>query len=1022
MNCPICGVENPNEASFCMSCGAILVSPAKPGFSSPPQIASSSGFVGRRQELDDLKAALEDAKSGHGQLALLAGEPGIGKTRIAQELAIHAESRGTQVMWGACYEGEGAPPYWPWVQIIRAHLQRAAACQLQTDMGAGAADIGEIVAEVRGKLPDLNSPPPLEPEQARFRLFDSVSVFLKNVAQAQPLLLILDDLHRADSPSLLLLQFLAHRLEDSQLMVLGTYRDVELSRQHPLSETLAQLSRESVFHRHVLRGLNQEDIGHFIRRIANVEPNSRLVENLYSHTEGNPFFVIEVVRLLSDRGELTSTEFGGAFDISIPEGVREVIGQRLNRLSESCNRTLTTASVIGRQFDFRVLSRLSEEISEDQLLRAIDEALGSHMIEELPGEHECYQFSHALIQQTLSEELSTSRKVRMHARIGEALEQLYAANIEAHASELAYHFAEAELVLGTEKLVHYSLLAGERALASHAYEDAIAHFERGLVARSIALSGTEAATDKEAADLLFGLARAQSGTVELHQIGEAFAALNRAFEHYAEAGNVAQAVAAAEFIIGVPSRRIPENGQLIARALTLVPADSHESGRLLSRYGGFLGLAEGDYEGAQQALGKAIAIARREGDMPLEVRTLAYAADVSGQHLRWHESIDNGLRAIELADDDADPYSEILSRYWTAVSLLHMGALDAALPHALALQDMAERRNVNRQLVYLSLVPIITLSCLKGDWRTGREYSDRGLEVSALNPQLLALRVLLEHETGESAQGEVYLERLLKAVMRLYRRSVISAGRPSMAIATIARITGSHDRLEIAESAAEAILSEQPLRPISALYAKAGLALLAVQKGDQSAAEKYYPYLQGHRGTMIWTVSSGDRLLGLLAQTAGNIDQSMAHFDDALTFCRKAGYRPELAWTCCDYADTLLQRRKPGDTEKARSLLDESLDISSELGMRPLMERVVTLQGGITAQPAKGPTYPDGLTQREVEVLRLIASGKTNRQIGEELFISLNTVGHHVSNILAKTGSANRVEVSTYAAQHALTS
>ena len=994
---------------------------SQPHINPAPGVSPSRGnFVGRQQELAELKAALEDALSGHGRLVMLAGEPGIGKTRTAQELANHAQVRGARVLWGRCHEERGAPPYWPWLQAIGIYVQEQDPERLRQEMGEGAPDIGELFAEVRSKLPDLAKPATLEPEQARFRLFDSICTFLKNAARSQPLMLVLDDLHWADQPSLLFLQFLAREMGEGSLLVVGTYRDVELSRQHPLSETLAQLTREPVFQRHLLRGLTQIETHQFIASASNIQPSQSLVDTVYSQTEGNPFFMGEVIRLLSDQGDLEAEDFGSRQGVRIPEGVREVIGQRLNRLSESCNQMLTVASIVGREFEFRLLVNLMTGVSEEDLLSGIEEAAGAHLIEEISATGERYQFSHALVQETLAEEVAAARRVRLHARIGEAMEELYAAEIEAHAGELAHHFAEAEPVFGTDKLVRYSLMAGERALATYAYEDALTHYERGLIARHISLSGAEAATDEEAANLLFGLARAQSGTVELHQIGEAFAALNRAFKYYAEAGNVAQAVAAAEFIIGVPTGRIPESGQLIARALTLVPADSHESGRLLSRYGGFLGLAEGDYEGAQQALGRAMAIARREGDMTLEVQTLAYAADVSGQHLHWQESIDNGLRAIELAADDEHPYSEVLSRYWTVVSLLHMGALDVALPHALALRDVAERRNVNRQLVYLSLVPIVTLSCLKGDWRTGREYSDRGLEVSALNPQLLALRVLLEHETGESAQGEVYLERLLKTVMRLYRRSGISAGRPSMAIATIARITGFPDRLEIAESAAEAILSDQPLRPISALYAKTGLALLAVQRGDQSAAEKHYAYFLGHRGTMIWTVSSVDRLLGLLSQTMGNLDQAEPHFEDALAFCRKAGYRPELAWTCCDYADTLLERNGRDDHTRAVALLDESLTIASELGMRPLMERVVALHERSESQPAKAPTYPDGLTQREVEVLRLIAVGKTDREIADELVISSRTVNNHVRSILNKTAVANRTEAATYAALHGL--
>ncbi len=242
-----------------------------------------------------------------------------------------------------------------------------------------------------------------------------------------------------------------------------------------------------------------------------------------------------------------------------------------------------------------------------------------------------------------------TRRVRLHARIAEALERLYGDNAEAHAAELARHFSEAQTELGADKLARYSLMAGERALATYAYEDALAHFESGLVARDITLSGTEAASDEEAAALLFGLARAQSATLGGAQLAEAFATLSRSFEYYAEAGNVAQAVATAEFPIAAPASRIPGVAQLMTRALTLVPADSHEAGRLLSRYGAILGASVCDYEGAQKALGQAIEIARREGDVPLEVQTLTYAAEVSGQRLRPEESVDSGLRAIELA-------------------------------------------------------------------------------------------------------------------------------------------------------------------------------------------------------------------------------------------------------------------------------------------------------------------------------------------------------------------------------------
>ena len=218
-----------------------------------------SVFVGRQREMAELTAALDDALSGRGRLVMLMGEPGIGKTRTAQELASHAQQRGAQVLWGRCAEEQGAPPYWPWVQAIRAYVQRTDPETLRSEMGLGASDIAQIVPDIRGKLPELEAPPELEPEQARFRLFDSVCSFLKNATHSQTLVLLLDDLHWADNPSLLLLQFLAREMGGSPLLVVGCYRDVELSRQHPLSDTLAQLSREPVFQREPLRGFSEEE-------------------------------------------------------------------------------------------------------------------------------------------------------------------------------------------------------------------------------------------------------------------------------------------------------------------------------------------------------------------------------------------------------------------------------------------------------------------------------------------------------------------------------------------------------------------------------------------------------------------------------------------------------------------------------------------------------------------------------------------------------------------------------------------
>ena len=968
---------------------------------------TGGAFVGRQREMGKLKGALEDALSGQGQLLMLVGEPGIGKTRTAQELAAHAETLDAQVLWGWCYEEEGAPPFWPWLQPIRSYVQQRDPEQLKVEMGPGAADIAEVVSEVRGKLPSLEPPPALQPEQARFRLFDSITTFLKNAAQSQPLMLVLDDLHWADKPSLLLLQFLARQLTESHLLVVGCYRDLELSRQHPLSEALAQLSRLPVLQRELLLGISQEDTGQFIEMTAGIQPSPQLVETIYAHTEGNPFFLKEMTRLLSERGELRAAGIGGPEGIRMPQGVREVIGQRLNRLSESCHETLTTASVIGREFDFRLLRTLSDEATDEQLLGVIDEALAARLVEELPGGRERYRFSHSLIQQTLAEELSSSRKVRWHARIGEALEELYGVDGEAHAAELVYHFAKAESVLGTEKLVRYSLLAGEGALAAYAYEEALAHFQQGLVARE------GRPVDAETADLLFGLGRAQAATLQWHQMHEAYISLNRAFDCYIELGTIPSALAVAAYPIPVVPGRTGAT-RLFDRALNLIPLESHQAGSLLACYGIALGLEEVDYARATEALQRAVTIAQREQDSTLELWALTYGAVVDGYHLHWLEALRKDQQAAQLARQIDEPLAAAFVRhFWAVLASLALGDLPGAIQKAPAGLAVAERvRDCNSLSGMLWSNEFV--SELQGNWETARHYSDRGLAVAPSDQRLLGTRAVLEYQVGEFDQGEVYLRQLLESVLLTPPGPNFSYATQALVIPVVAQISGVADRLDAAEAAAQAVLSAPSATPLFVKFARTSLALLAQLRRDIAAARELYDALASQRGTISSFLIADDRLLGLLSTTQGQLDQAMVHFEDALAFCRKAGYRPELAWTCYDYAEALLQHGHPGDPARAMSLLDESLAITQELGMRPLAERVVALRE--QSQPRNLiPAYPDGLSQREVEVLRRVAAGKSNREIAEELVIAEGTVRRHVSNIYNKIGAINRSEATRYA-------
>ncbi len=466
---------------------------------------ASGVFVGREAEVERGRAVCDEAFAGQPRVLLLVGEPGIGKTRISEELTTYARLRGARVFWGRCHEGEGAPPFWPWVQIVRSFVQASEPEALRRAFGFGAADIAGLVSEVRQALPDLQEPAKLDPEQTRFRLFDALVGFLRNAARETPLVLVLDDLHWSDKPSLLLLEFLARELGPARLLVIATYRDVELRRQHPLSETLAELTRLHLDERVLLRGLTEADVARFIEQSANIDPPEGLVAAIHRETEGNPFFVHEVVRLLTSDGRLTKGSEAASWSLEIPQGVREVVGRRLNRLSEDCNELLLIGSVLGREFSLPVLERVSE-IDLELALVALDEALGARVISEVAGPVATYRFSHALMRETLYEELSTPRRVKLHRRAGEVLEEVHGEEAGSHLAEIANHFFCAVQSGELERAVGASVRAAEWAGERQAFEEEAQHYLRAIEV----LEMGAASDDRRLAELTVRLARAQA--------------------------------------------------------------------------------------------------------------------------------------------------------------------------------------------------------------------------------------------------------------------------------------------------------------------------------------------------------------------------------------------------------------------------------------------------------------------------------------------------------------------------------
>ena len=410
---------------------------------------------------------------------------------------------------------------------------------------------------------------------------------------------------------------------------------------------------------------------------------------------------------------------------------------------------------------------------------------------------------------------------------------------------------------------------------------------------------------------------------------------------------MALAVTVAGYPLPLLASQLAGAPELIADALPLVPPDSHDAGRLLARYGSMLYFQEADYEGAQQAYERGLVIAQREEDALLEMQILADAAFVDIYNLLPGHALEKVQKAMRLAPDPDHLYSEVLLQYTGATATVAMGDSDASMEYAQASLVPAEKLR-DRTWLGRALSGNLYVTRARGNWSLARSYCDKGLETSPKDVRLLAPRALLEHDLGDFDQGQVYLVRLIELLDVNKPAPTLEYGWTVATLGLVARITGDISMFGRIGSTADAVIAMRPITPFVETFARIGKGLMAVIQKDAEAAEEQYHKLGLIRGLMAYLVS-GDRKLGLLSHTMGNLDQAAHHFEDALSFCRKAGYRPELAWTCCDYADTLLQRASTssartdiGDQEKAMTLLDESLAISSELGMRPLMERVLS--------------------------------------------------------------------------------
>ncbi len=902
-------------------------------------------FVGREKEMDELRAGLEDALSGKGRLLMLVGEPGIGKTRTSEELATYAGLRSAQVLWGRCYEGEGAPAYWPWVQVIRSYVHERDPQELMSEMGPGAADIAQVVSEVRERLPGLPAPPALEPEQARFRLFDSITTFLKNASSRQPVVLVLDDLHWADKPSLLLLQFLARELRGARLMVLATYRDVELRRGHPLADALGELARQQLSQRILLRGLTERDVARFIELTAGRTPPEALVAAVYRETEGNPFFVNEIVRLLVADGRLERPEEVKSWSVTIPQGVREVVGRRLNHLSKECNGVLTVASVIGREFGLDALERVSD-LSGDRLLEMLEEAVAARVVAEVPRAVGRYSFTHALIRETLYEELTTTRRVRLHRQIGEVLEVLHGDNLEPYLAELAYHFSEGAQGGDVDKAIDYATRAGERATALLAYEDAAGHYQTALQA----LEARDKPHETQRCELLLALGEAENRAGDRDDAREAFqeaADLARRLDNSERLARAALGFGGEAFVVEMG--RVDEPlVALLEEALTaLGQEDSDLHARVLARLANELYFSEA-VERRVSLSREAVEIARRIGDPTALVHALR-----AKTLFRWEPGIvDTNLadtaEMLRLADQVGDRAIALDGHQWRIYGLLVLGDIDAVDAEIEAHARLAEEL---RQPFYLWFAALFRAmrSLLDGRFEEGERLATQALAIGqrAQEGPNAAMWFGAQLNAVRQAQGRLgELEAGTKSFVGQY--PAVPAWRCALANLYSQLGREAEARKEF-ERLAESDFDDLP-QDGNWLIGISLLCGVCAFLGDTRRAAILYDLLLPFAGQnvviglAVSCVGSASLYLGIVAGTMCRWEEAEEHFEDALDSNARLGARPSVAQTQRVYAGMLLARDKPGDREKALELLTQALDTAQELGMKLLVEQALALK------------------------------------------------------------------------------
>ncbi|HVE95010.1 MAG TPA: AAA family ATPase [Acidimicrobiales bacterium] len=935
--------------------GALTAAGAPVAPTAAPKVLTSAPLAGRVPELGQLTAAFDHAVSGRSRLVMVVGEPGIGKTRLVEELAVYASVRGATVCWGHCYEGELGMPYLPFIEAFRTYVRERSDEDLRAELSTGAPEIATLVSELRARFSDLPSSPPLEGDAERMRLFEGVSAFVRNASVGRPLVLLLDDLHWADKPTLLMLQYLVRNLRRERVLIVGTYRDVELDRTHPLADAVAALRREQLYERVLLRGLSTDEVKELIDSVDNQDSPRPFAELVHRETEGNPFFVAEILRNLVETGAITRVDgqwVGTAEQVieNLPEGVREVIGRRLSRLSADCNRMLTVGAAMPGGFSLDVVSSVLE-LDDDRVLDLLDEALDAQVLRERREAPGTYEFNHALIRQTLYGELSTPRRVRLHRQIAATLEAQGAS--DTRVAELAYHCFHAAPGGDVARAVEYSTRAGDNARAQAAHEEAARFYKMAL--ESLELGDAPAGVHRGELLLSMGssLMLASEPEAAAAALDEAVA-VAREFDDALLLGRTALVSGTSNWTGGIQQ---PKLVALLAEAVERIgDRDDSLRSRLLARQAAsnmFI-----DQNHVATLSGEAVEAAKRSGDPGALAAALhIWTATLTGadQHEEARLVRTEIGRLAEQAGDLELAHQHQLSLLVGALLDSERQAMDAAVA------GVAQLAQQSRSPFVLASAATVqaTVAVLEGRYDDGDRFAaevltyGRRLRDRTMVNTFGVVVFPMWRERGRLAEFESVTARAVE------QNPTVAGWRAGLAhlLCEIGKPEDAVVHVDVLATGGFSAIPSDVSRP----YALCAVAEAVAALSDSATAEDLVALLRPHVGRAAILGLSAyhgaiDRYIGLLDMTAGRYDEAVDDLTAAMAIHERMRARPWIARTEYDLARALVARDTPGDRERAVSLLNRALETANSVGMPKLVEQALHVKLELQGVASSSPT------------------------------------------------------------------